>query len=137
MKKILIDINIIFDFLNKANDHESAAVLFDMCLKKNVKGLLCPLDLIMLSCYFERKKHTKEKTDFIIKKLLDIFSIAPLREKTLREALYSSVTGYENAVLEALAIDEKIDYIITRNMKDFKKSQVKCCSVSEALLLLN
>jgi len=34
MKKILIDLNIILDFLNQRHFHQEAAQLIDMCVEK-------------------------------------------------------------------------------------------------------
>ena len=33
MKKVLVDLNIVLDFLNKRNFHEEAARLIDMCMQ--------------------------------------------------------------------------------------------------------
>ena len=38
MKKILIDLNIILDFLNKRNFHHEAAQLINMCVEKKLSG---------------------------------------------------------------------------------------------------
>ena len=41
MKKILVDLNIILDFLNKRNFHLEAAQLVDMCVEKKLAGYMC------------------------------------------------------------------------------------------------
>ena len=39
MKKVLVDLNIVLDFLNKRNFHEKAAHLIDMWYAKGTGGL--------------------------------------------------------------------------------------------------
>jgi len=43
----------------------------------------------------------------------------------------SELKDYEDAVIDELALNEEIDYIVTRNLKDFKKSRNKIYSARE------
>ena len=53
MKKVLVDLNIVLDFLNKRNFHEEAARLIDMCMQKELAGFICAHEIATLS-YFSR-----------------------------------------------------------------------------------
>ena len=136
MKKVLIDINIILDILNKREDHESAARIFDLCTKKILKGFLCSHEITTLSYFMEKFKYSIEKSQFIINKLLDVFSIIPATEKILRDSLQSGIDDYEDAVIESSARQEEVEYIITRNIKDFKDGKILCCNALEALAII-
>ena len=136
MKKVLIDINIILDMLNKRQDHESAVEIIDKCIKKEIKGYVCSHEITTLSYFMEKQKYNKKKRIYAINKLLDIFSVIPSTETILREALYSEISDYEDAVIESSAVKEDINYIITRNLKDFKKSKVKSYNAKEALAIM-
>ena len=57
-------------------------------------------------------------------KLFEIFHILAVDEAILREAFLSSVPDYEDAVIEVSCIKNNIDYIISRNISDFKRSRV-------------
>ena len=48
----------------------------------------------------EKFKYPIEKSQFIINKLLDVFSIIPATEKILRDSLQSGIDDYEDAVIE-------------------------------------
>ena len=74
---------------------------------------------------------------FTITRLLDIFSVIPTTEKILRDALFSGISDYEDAVIEASALNEKLDYIVSRNLDDFKKSKIKAIDSREAVVLLD
>ena len=39
MKKVLIDLNIILDFLNKRNFHQEAALLINMCAESKLSRI--------------------------------------------------------------------------------------------------
>ncbi len=136
MKKVLIDINIIIDLLNKRNDHESAAKIFDLCTTKKINGFLCSHEITTLSYFLEKFKYQLDQRNLIITKLLDVFSIIPATEQILRDSLHSAINDYEDAVIESCARAENIDFIITRNIKDFKNGKTACCNAAEALALI-
>jgi predicted RecB family nuclease len=48
-----------------------------------------------------------------------------MSEETLLKALESRLADYEDAVIEAMALENKIDVIATRNLKDFRKSEIE------------
>ena len=133
MKKVLIDLNIIIDFLNKRNDHEAALFVYDKCVKKEIKGYVSSHEITTLSYFLEKEKFGRIKRNKIISNLLDNLSVLPAHEDILRKALVSEIEDYEDAVIDELASNEKIDFIVTRNLKDFKKSKNKIYSAREIL----
>jgi len=136
MKKVLIDLNIILDMLNMRMDHKSALAIFDFCVKKRIKGYICSHEITTLSYFLEKQKYDILKRNKIINNLLDHLSVLTAHEKVLRKALVSEIDDYEDAVIDELALNEKIDYIITRDLKDFKKSKNVVCNAREALELI-
>ena len=125
MKKVLIDLNIILDFLNKRNFHEEAANIINMCVEKKLFGFIAAHEITTLSYFLLKEKKDKNKATDIISALLDMFNIIPIDEKILREALFSPVKDYEDAVIEVSAVKNSIDYIISRNLGDFKSARVQ------------
>lgn len=133
MKKVLVDLNIILDMLGKRKDHEAATAVFDNCVKRKSKGYICSHEVTTLAYFLEKEKYTKIKRDRIISLLLDNLSVLTAHEKVLRNALYSELHDYEDAVIDELATNENIDFIITRDLKDFKKSKNTIYTAVEAL----
>ncbi|AAS11378.1 MULTISPECIES: PIN domain-containing protein [Treponema] len=125
MKKVLIDLNIILDFLNKRNFHEEAANIINMCVEKKLFGFIAAHEITTLSYFLLKEKKDKNKAADIISALLDMFNIIPIDEKILREALFSPVKDYEDAVIEVSSVKNSIDYIISRNLGDFKSARVQ------------
>jgi len=133
MKKVLIDLNIILDLLNKRIDHEAALSIFDLCIKKKIKGYISSHEITTLAYFMEKEKYNQIKRNKVIKSLLDNLSILSANESILRKALDSEITDYEDAVIDELAFHEQLDFIITRDLKDFKKSKNNIYNAIEAL----
>lgn len=136
MKKVLIDLNIILDMLNKRMDHESALAIFDFCVKKRIKGYISSHEITTLSYFLEKQKYDVMKRNKIITNLLNNLSVLTAHEKILRKALVSEINDYEDAVIDELALNEEVDYIITRDLKDFKNSKNSIYNAREALEII-
>ena len=133
MKKVLIDLNIIIDFLNKRDDHEAALAVYDKCVKKEIKGFVSSHEITTLSYFLEKEKYERVKRNKIISNILDNLSVLTAHEEILRKSLISEIEDYEDAVIDELALNEGIDYIVTRNLKDFKKSRNRIYTAREIL----
>ncbi|RKX78591.1 MAG: PIN domain-containing protein [Spirochaetes bacterium] len=133
MKKVLIDLNIILDMLNKRDDHESALAIIDLCIKKKIKGYVSSHEITTLAYFMEKQKYSKIKRNKVINRLLNNLSVLSPNEKILRNALSSEILDYEDAIIDELASNEELDFIVTRNIKDFKKSKNKIYTAIEAL----
>jgi predicted nucleic acid-binding protein len=133
MKKVLIDLNIILDMLGKRTDHEVATAVFDNCVKRKIKGYMSSHEITTLAYFFKKEKYNKTKRDRILNLILDNVSILTAHEKVLRNALHSEIQDYEDAVIDELAAGENLDFIITRDLKDFKKSRNTTYTAVEAL----
>ena len=135
MKKILIDLNIILDFLNKRNFHHEAAQLIDMCVEKKLAGYLCAHEITTLSYFLLKEQKEKTKVINTITALLDIFDIISIDESILRDSLISPISDYEDAVIEVSSMKINLDYIITRNISDFKFSRIPAFTPEQFFLL--
>ena len=124
MKKVLIDLNIILDFLNKRNFHKEAAKLINMCVEKKFEGFICAHEITTLSYFLFKQQNDKAKVINTITMLLDIFNVIPIDENILRDSLVSPITDYKDAVIEVSSVKTNIDYIISRNISDFKFSRI-------------
>lgn len=55
----------------------------------------------------------------------------------MNKALDSEIDDVEDAVIEISAIDNSVDFVLTRNIKDFKKSKVPAKTPEELLAMMN
>lgn len=124
MKKITIDLNVIIDFLNKRENHREAAEVFDLCIRKKLKGHVCAHEFTTLAYFLFKEQRDSRKVKYVLNELFDIFSTIPITESILRDAVNSEIDDYEDAVVEISSVKNGIDYIITRNLSDFRKSKI-------------
>ena len=122
--KILLDTNVILDlFLDRHPFSDHAATLFSLIETSRMEGLICATTLTTID-YLLKQKLPRNQAQKALKKLLDLFEVAPVNRPVLEQALQSKVTDFEDAMLEQAAALVNADAIITRNVKDFKKSTV-------------
>ncbi len=135
MKKATLDLNVLLDFLNKRDSHREAAVIVDLCVRKKLKGYICAHEFTTLA-YFLYKEHKEVgKVKHVLTGVLNIFSIIPVHDAILRDSLNSPIGDFEDAVIEVSSMTAKVDYIITRDMSDFKASRLKALTPTEFLQL--
>ena len=63
------------------------------------------------------------------------FTIIETNTRLLHKALSSDISDFEDAVIEVSAKEKNAEYIITRNIKDFKKGIVQAITPEELLAM--
>jgi predicted nucleic acid-binding protein len=123
MKKLLIDTNIIIDLLAKREPYYTdSARLFSLADKKLVILTVSSLTIANTHYTLMKVKNAIESKS-ILRKLKLILDILPLDDKVIGLALNDSdFEDFENGLQYFSAIKNDVDIIITRNLKDFKKS---------------
>lgn len=58
-------------------------------------------------------------------KLYELFHILDITAGDCKDALLNDMIDYEDAVISCCAAHNNIDYIVTRNIKDYEKSKVQ------------
>jgi predicted nucleic acid-binding protein len=137
MKNTVIDINIFMDFLFKRQGHENVVEIFKFCMRGNIKGFICAHEITTLCYFLDKAEKDKIKTKKVISRLMKRFTVIEINEELLSRALNSEIADFEDAVIEVSAIDRNVDYIITRNIKDFKKSIIPAKTPEELILIIN
>jgi predicted nucleic acid-binding protein len=125
MTDLFIDTDVIIDFLIDRKPHSrEAAIIFTLIEQKKIKGYASSLTFSNLY-YILRKieSHTKVKSK--LESLSQIIGILKVEERTIIGALASDFPDFEDSIQYFSALDsKKIDVIITRNTRDYKKSDL-------------
>lgn len=133
MIKLYIDSDIILDLLLKRYDYyNNAAELMTKIDKRKYKGYTTPLVIANIH-YIMTKFGGKKKSIMNIRKLRKIISILSIDEEIVDEALLSDNTDFEDAIQYITSEKNNIDFIITRNKGDFKKSKLPVLNADEFL----
>jgi predicted nucleic acid-binding protein len=137
MKRVLLDTDVILDFFfDRKPFSEDAAKVLGLCELKVVTGFITP---VILSNVYYLLRQT-DKHDKIIDKLqqlMEIIDVLLIDKNIIKQALSSDFKDFEDALQNFSAEkDGQIDVIITRNMKDFKKSKLGVMTPKEYLKLV-
>jgi predicted nucleic acid-binding protein len=136
MKKVIIDVNIFMDFLFKREGHEKVAEIFKECIKGNVKGFSCAHEITTLNYFLTKSNKDRVKIKKTISGIMRHFKVIAINEEILTKALSSKIDDFEDAVIEISSEENDAEYILTRNIKDFKKSIVRPITPDELLVIM-
>jgi len=125
MTDLFIDTDIIIDFLaDRKPFSREAAIIFTLIEQKKLKGSASALTFSNLY-YVLRKFESHRKVIARLESLSKIVSILKVEELTIRNALASEFPDFEDSIQYFSAMgNKKIDIIITRNIKDYKRSEI-------------
>lgn len=131
--KVLIDTNVILDVLcNRSEFVEDSSRVWKYCEVNQIEGYISALSVPNI-VYILRKELTPQKTQQLIQQILMIFEVIDLKSSDLKNAAEMLSSDFEDAVQMCCANRIKADYIITRNIRDFKESKVPALKPSEFL----
>ncbi len=134
--RLLIDANIVLDVLQKREPYYAgSAKVWKLCETDQAEGFITTLTFANLM-YIMRKELSPETIEDVLRKLSLIFKIADFKESDVRDAVESKWDDFEDSVQAVIAYRIDADYIITRNVKDFKQSKVMAFTPTEFLARL-
>jgi len=137
MKNLLIDTNIILDLLAKRQPfYDFAAELFSLADKKKIKLYTSSLSIINTNYILSKTLSEKEARE-ILRKFRILVKILSCDEKIIDLGLNSHFKDFEDSVQYFTATENNINGIITRNLKDFKSSQIPVMTAEEFLKSYN
>jgi predicted nucleic acid-binding protein len=125
MKKLFVDTNIVIDLLSRREPFfEEAAELFSLADKKQVELSVSSLTIANTS-YALLRQMDSIKAKSVLRKLRLILKVLPLDDKIIGLALNDDTfSDFEDGLQYFTAIEYEQELIITRNLKDFKKSKL-------------
>ena len=125
MNKILIDTDVILDFFfDRKPFSKYATSIISLCEANKIKGFITP---VICSNVYYLLKQTSSHDRVIdkLKQLLTITDVLLMDKEVIQNALNSRFNDFEDALQNFAAIKHcEIDAIITRNLKDYKKSKI-------------
>lgn len=124
--KILVDTNVIIDALTSREPwNESAEKIFLMAANHTVDMYITASSATDIYYLVRKYLHSTERAKQIMGKLYSLTDILEVTGADCMEALASHINDYEDAVVEKVAARKDMDYIVTRNIKDYQDGSVK------------
>ena len=125
MENVLIDTDVILDFFfDREPFAEFATDILNLCEENKIKGFTTPV--IICNVYYLLRKTAKH--EIVIKKikqLLTIIDVSNINKEVVLDSLNSDFKDFEDALQNYSAVkNSKISIVLTRNIKDYKKSEL-------------
>jgi len=131
---VLIDTNVVLDALTaRSQFKDDAEKLFLLAAEDKIEA--CITASSVTDIYYLLSKHLKsrEQSKLNLQKLFALFKILDVTGGDCERALDLPLPDYEDALIVACANRSKIDFIVTRNLKDFADASIKIMSPSDFL----
>jgi predicted nucleic acid-binding protein len=137
VKHLFFDTNVLVDYLTDREPYAiDAELLFGCAEKKLVKIYVSAVSFNNIY-YVARKVTHHNHALLLLQKLLAFTEVVDLTKSTIEEAIKSEFADFEDALQYHCALTvKKIEALVTRNEKDFRKSNITVLSPGEALNLI-
>jgi predicted nucleic acid-binding protein len=134
MTNILIDTDVLLDFLYERESFcENSAKILNLCDLNKISGWLTPVILSNVY-YILRKSYSHNEVVVKLLELLKMLNILSMNKDTVLLALNSEFTDFEDALQNyAAEYNCNINFIITRNIKDYKNSSLEVLTPNDFL----
>lgn len=136
--KILVDTNIIIDALTSREPFRDDAEQIFMFAANRIEDMYITANSATDIYYLVRKHlHSTEQAKSVMSKLYELFYILDVTASDCKEALLTEMGDYEDAVISCCATRNQMDYIVTRNIKDYEKSKVRAILPNQLIKMVS
>ena len=133
--KVLLDTNIIVDIISKREGYIKSLTVLECCEEGYAEGSVSTTTVTDVM-YILRKQTAPNTVRNAMQTLLAILDVADVVKSDITNAFTGEISDFEDAVQASCAARYKMDYIITRNVKDFTNSSVQAILPDDFLKLL-
>ena len=131
---ILLDTCVILDALqNRVPFAEDAQKIFLAAANKQIEACITAKSVADIYYLTHKLTHSDKLTREILAKLFTLFNLLDTTSKDCKDALFSSMTDYEDAIMVETAKNAAVDHVVTRNIKDYAKTSISVITPSELL----
>lgn len=135
--RVIIDTCIIIDALQSRPPFAfDAQNIFNAAALHKFAGCLTAKSIADIYYITHKQTHSDIQTRQILQSLFALFEIVDTRATYCITAVSSAISDYEDAIMDETAIFENVDYIVTRNVKDYSNSKIPVLLPNDFLKLL-
>ena len=137
MKNIFLDTNVLIDFFaNRKPFSIEAAKLFNYSFKKEINIYISAVSYNNIY-YILRQSCSYSETINMLAELNEWTDIIDVTKEIIKKSIKSDFKDFEDAIQYNCAKSlSKIDFIVTRDTKDFKSSSLPILTPKEAVSLV-
>ena len=135
MKNIFIDTNVIIDFLgNRESFSNGATELFDLYADNKKKIFVAAISYTNVYYLLCKQIKSHKTVISLLSTLYDLTELIDIKSSIINQSIHSEFSDFEDAVQFYAALsNKKIDIIVSRDKKGFKKSTLPVLDVEQAL----
>ena len=136
VNRILVDTNVLLDYLlTREPFYEDAEKIVHACVDGKVKGCIAAHSISNMY-FILRKDYSAEERREVLSSLCSIFEIEGIDKAKLLSGLQNEeFSDFEDCLQMECAKAYKADYIVTRNISDYKTSEIKAILPKDYLSL--
>lgn len=131
MKKVLLDTNIILDIALERDEFVKKSVELLLLINKLEYKAFVTATTVSDIYYISQKLVGHDKTINFLTNLFEHIKIAGVETMIILNALKSNIKDFEDAIQIETAKQNDIRVVITRNKKDFEKSDLEIYTPNE------
>ena len=122
--KVFLDSDVILDLLTEREPHLEAVInLFIEIQNKKISAYTSPV--VIANVFYIMARHTnKDRALKALIKIKSLIKVLSCGDDEIELALSSDFTDFEDSIQYYTALNHKIDFIITRNVKDYKNANM-------------
>jgi len=122
--KVFVDTDITLDLLSERTPHYSAAAqLFTLADKGKIVVNISALSFSNLN-YLLTKQYNAVESRRILNSFKVLVKVIAVDDKIIELALSSKFADFEDAIQYYSAIENGIDILLTRNIRDYKQAKI-------------
>ena len=134
MDKVFVDTDIALDLLSERLPHYTfAAQLFTLADKGKLLIYISSLSFSNLN-YLLSRQYSQKEARRILNKFKVLVNVLGVDDKIIGLSLNSEFKDFEDAIQYYTAIENNINTLITRNLKDYKSAKIAVITAEDFLL---
>lgn len=134
MLNVFLDTNVIIDFMAHRDEFfDDAAIIVSLAINKKLKLHVASMSFATAS-YILSRKVDDSKVKMIIGNFCNFCKVDVVDADCVEYGVTSKFKDFEDAMQFRCAQNANVDYIITRNVKDFEESSITALTPHDFLL---
>ncbi len=133
MEKVFVDTDIILDLLSERKPfYIHSATLFSKADKGEIKIFVSSLSFANLN-YMLSRQYSADQAKKKLLKFKTLVTVLPVTDKIIDLALSSDFKDFEDGIQYFTSIEHNVKVLLTRNLKDFKTSEIPVMTAEQFL----
>ena len=131
--KLLIDTNVLLDMVLKRKGYDVSVKLFRKIREQGVLACITASSVTDLFYIIRKETHDTERTYVIMENIFCLVTVLSVTENDIRDAFGQKWKDFEDCVQYMTGRNNRMDYLITANRKDYKDVSLPVLTPAEWL----